>query len=152
MNLELKIPPPIIALVCAALMWILGRSFTGLDFNFLNRKLVSALLLLVGLSIDIFALFKFRQKQTTINPMKPDMSTELVITGIYKHSRNPMYLGLVFILCSWVMFLGNAASIILLPAFVLYITKFQISPEEKIMQEKFSESFSEYKQKVRRWI
>lgn len=152
MNLELKIPPPFIALICAVLMWVLGRLFADFDFDFSYRKLISALLLSTGISIDLLALFKFRQKQTTINPMKPDKSTELVITGIYKLSRNPMYLGLVFILCSGVMFLGNAASLIMLPVFIFYITKFQILPEETIMQEKFPESFSEYKQKVRRWL
>ncbi len=152
MNLELKIPPPIVALVCVAGMWGLSSKFPELDFDFFNRRLVATLIMFTGLGIDFLALAKFKQKQTTINPMKPEQSSELVVTGIYKFTRNPMYLGLLFILSACAMFFSNIATIIMLLVFVGYITKFQIIPEERIMQEKFKQSYEEYKLKVRRWI
>ncbi len=152
MNLELRIPPPLVALICAVLIWALNRLFTQFDYDFTGQRSIAIFLLAVGLTIDTLALLKFRQQKTTINPMKPNESTDLVITGVYKFSRNPMYLGLLIILCAWTLYVGNLISIVVLPIFIFYITKFQVLPEEAIMLKKFDQSYVEYKQKVRRWI
>ena len=84
--------------------------------------------------------------------MQPQQTSELVTTGIYRLSRNPMYLGLLLVLTSWGIYLSNFLVLAVLPLFIFYITKFQIIPEERVMREKFGESFQDYKQSVRRWI
>ena len=152
MSLELKIPPPVVALCTATVMWAITKLLPISGFDFPGRTLVTILLLMVGLLIDILALIKFRQAQTTINPMQPQQSNQLVTSGVYKISRNPMYLGLLLVLISWGIYLGHFIALLMPVMFVLYITKFQIIPEEKIMQEKFGESFQDYKFVVRRWI
>lgn len=152
MSLKLKIPPPVVGLVCALIMWLISRFLPGADFNFPLRNLISLSLLGLALCIDISALLKFKSLKTTINPMKPDDSSSLAAKGVYKYTRNPMYLGLLIILFSWGIYLGNYMSMLLLPIFVWYMTVFQIIPEEKALENKFNEKYYQYKQKVRRWI
>lgn len=84
--------------------------------------------------------------------MKPDESSDLVVSGIYKYTRNPMYLGLLIILCSWAVYLADFVSLLLLPVFVWYITTYQIIPEEQILENKFGMKYIQYKHNVRRWI
>ena len=152
MSLKLKIPPPIIGLICALLMWLISRVFTSLEFKFPLAIFTSMGLLAIALCIDILALLRFKASKTTINPMKPSSTSVMVEDGIYRFSRNPMYLGLAIILCAWGVYLGNFISLLLLPVFILYITAFQIIPEEQIMTNLFKEKYIQYKQKVRRWI
>ena len=152
MNLELKIPPPIVALCSAVLMWGIAKMLPAQSFDFNARKLCALLILIIGLTIDILALMKFRRTKTTVNPMQPQQTSELVTIGIYRLSRNPMYLGLLLVLTSWGIYLSNFLVLAVLPLFIFYITKFQIIPEERVMWEKFGESFQDYKQSVRRWI
>jgi len=151
MRLELKIPPPVVAFFCVAAMWGLTKLSSEFDFDFSYRKSVALVLLIVGLVIDILALTSFKKNQTTINPMQPEQSSILITSGIYKFSRNPMYLGLLLILTACVMFLGSTP-FIMLPIFIFYITRFQILPEEIILQKKFPKSYVLYKSRVRRWI
>jgi len=152
MSLKLKIPPPVIGLVCALIMWLISRVFDSFDFDFPSRKLIALGLFCLALSIDFLALLKFKSLKTTINPIKPEDSSSLVDSGVYKYTRNPMYLGLLIILFSWGLYLGNFISMLLLPIFVWYITVFQIIAEEEILENIFNEKYNQYKQKVRRWI
>lgn len=98
------------------------------------------------------ALAVFRQAGTTINPMSPDKSSYLVTSGIYRLSRNPMYVGLLLLLAAWGVYLANVVSFLGLPAFALYMNHFQIVPEEQVLQTKFADEFVAYKQRVRRWL
>ena len=152
MSLRLKIPPPVIGLACALLMWFISRYFINFDFNFAWRKLIALVIFCVALSIDFFALLKFKGSKTTINPMQPNNSSQLVDSGIYKYTRNPMYLGLLGILTAWGIYLGNVLSLGMLVVFVISITYLQIIPEEEILENKFKEKYIYYKQNVRRWI
>lgn len=87
-----------------------------------------------------------------MNPLNPAAATTLVESGIYRYSRNPMYLGLLFVLLGWAAFLGNAFAVLILPGFVWYMNYFQIIPEEKALLERFGSAFSAYSKKVRRWL
>jgi protein-S-isoprenylcysteine O-methyltransferase Ste14 len=87
-----------------------------------------------------------------VNPLSPEQATKLVTDGIFKYSRNPMYLGMVFILSSLAVFFNLIGGIILIALFCFYITKFQIIPEERAMSNLFSQDFNKYKQATRRWI
>jgi protein-S-isoprenylcysteine O-methyltransferase Ste14 len=94
----------------------------------------------------------FRRAKTTVNPMKPSSSSSLVISGIYKYTRNPMYLGFVLVLLGWAAFLSNLAALALVPAFVLYLNYFQIMPEEHVLASLFPDAYPAYRARVRRWI
>jgi protein-S-isoprenylcysteine O-methyltransferase Ste14 len=63
-----------------------------------------------------------------------------------------MYLGIAFVLLGWAIYLANLAALLLVPAFVAYMTRFQIKPEERALLEKFGSNFADYMAAVRRWI
>jgi protein-S-isoprenylcysteine O-methyltransferase Ste14 len=150
--LELKIPPPAVALVTAVLMWSVSRGLPAFAFTFPGRKLFAISVAAVGLVTSISGVVTFRRAGTTVNPMKPTSSSSLVVWGVYRVTRNPMYLGGLLILTGWAVFLSNALAFLFLPAFILYINRFQIEPEEKALSSLFQEEFVAYKSRVRRWL
>src|SRR4029077_3871753 len=126
--LELKVPPPAFVFVVAVLMWLgspVGPSFA---FRFPPRNPFASSLAAVGLVTGISGVVTFWKAQTTVNPMKPDSTSSLVMGGVYTVSRNPMYLGGLLILTGWAVFLSNALAFLFLPAYILYINRFQIAP------------------------
>ena len=151
-ELETKIPPPLLGLVTALLMWLLAQLLPTLSMVSSNLYRVGIVIMLAGFSLDLIALFQFRRKDTSINPLHPENASSMVITGLYRYTRNPMYLGLLIVLTGWALYLGNLASFACLPIFVRMITKFQILPEERILRKKFGKDYEEYLGKVRRWI
>ena len=94
----------------------------------------------------------FRRARTTVDPRDPGKSTELVATGIYRASRNPMYVGFLIALAGWGVFLGNLLALVALPLFVAAMTRFQIAPEERALRARFGERFTRYERSVRRWL
>lgn len=98
------------------------------------------------------AVLEFYKHKTTVNPLKPQAASALVIKGVYKYSRNPMYLGMACLLAAWCVWLGNPINIVCLIGFIFYMNRFQILPEEKALEELFGEDFNQYKSQVRRWI
>jgi protein-S-isoprenylcysteine O-methyltransferase Ste14 len=94
----------------------------------------------------------FRRAKTTVNPLKPETSAALVSTGVYSHTRNPMYLGMVLALFAWAVYLSSIWSLVGPAFFVLYITRFQIIPEERALDRLFGAPFAAYKTRVRRWL
>ncbi|MGO2387344.1 MAG: methyltransferase family protein, partial [Psychrobacter sp.] len=95
---------------------------------------------------------QFKKAQTTVNPHTPEKSTNLVTSGIYRYTRNPMYLGLVLVLLGWAFYLSHLLPFMLVPVFMIYMTRFQIQPEEKMMAQKFGREYQVYLSRVRRWI
>lgn len=151
-RLELLLPPPLIMLITGLIMWLVARLFPSMTFEWLRSPLISALLVLLGLIIGLSGIASFIRSKTTANPKQPNETTKLVRNGVYRFSRNPMYLGMLFFLISWGIYLSNIISIISIVIYIVYITRFQIMPEERILQEKFHEDFLAYKNKVRRWL
>ena len=109
-------------------------------------------LLFLGFFILISAVRLFRKDKTTVNPLSPEQATKLVTDGIFKYSRNPMYLGMALVLGSIAVFFNLIGGIILVALFCAYITKFQILPEERAMRDLFSDDFDKYTKVTRRWI
>ncbi len=150
--MELIIPPPLLALIFATTMWgiskvgILSVAVPGL------MEPLSLVVLALGLGTNVLAIISFRRASTTIDPRKPEAATQLVSSGVYNVTRNPMYLGVSLILLSWVIWLGSVLNFVVLFLFIWYITLFQIIPEERALEKAFPETFSAYKSKVRRWI
>jgi protein-S-isoprenylcysteine O-methyltransferase Ste14 len=150
--LALKFPPLGLVVIAAALMWIVSSASPILDVSLPAKLFLSASLALVGALTCVTGIISFRRAKTTVNPMKPDSTSSLVVSGIYKYTRNPMYLGFVLVLLGWAAFLSNLAALALLPAFVLYINRFQIMPEEHVLASLFPSAYPAYRAKVRRWI
>jgi protein-S-isoprenylcysteine O-methyltransferase Ste14 len=150
--LELKVPPLAVGALLAALIWLVSRLVPGFNFVSPGRKLLALSFAIIGAIIIALGVASFRRAQTTINPTKPESSSSLVISGIYKLSRNPMYLGFLFVLVGWAVFLSNALAFIFLPVFISYMNRFQIEPEENALAGKFGQEFVDYKSRVRRWL
>jgi protein-S-isoprenylcysteine O-methyltransferase Ste14 len=151
-GLELKVPPPAVALLVAGAMWELSRLTPHVSVLGLGRVGVAVVLLLLGSACMITALFSFRHAKTTVNPLKPEAATALVRSGPFRLSRNPMYLGMLLILVGWAVLLAAPSSLIGPVAFVIYIQRFQIVPEERVLAAKFGEEFERYRCEVRRWV
>lgn len=151
-NLELKVPPVVLVAVVVVGMWAVSRIALNSHFTFPYVEWWSAGLVLLGICIAIAGVLQFRMAGTTVDPRVPDQSSNLVVSGIYRYSRNPMYLGFLLALCGWCVFLGSMVSVLFLPVFILYMNCFQIVPEERFMQEKFGASYRQYRSQVRRWI
>ena len=148
--METKIPPPIIALISIVLNYL--STYLTKPIKFPHIEIIGGIILLLGIATAVLAILLFKKNKTTVNPMKPEDTTTLVTTGIFSITRNPMYLGLFFVIFSTVLFFGSWFGIIILMFFVWYITKFQIMPEEEAMEKLFGNQYDEYKQNVRRWL
>ena len=150
--LELKVPPVVVTLACGAAMWLVARATPQWDFEFSGASFLAATFAAPGVLIAALGVAAFQRAKTTVNPLSPDAAATLVVTGIYRRTRNPMYLGMLLVLTSWAFLLGNAAAFVVLPGFVFYLNRFQIAPEERILTARFGEQFTRYCSAVRRWL
>ena len=144
------IPPPIVTLICAQLIYLSKPFFPELIFNYSNQ--MSLFFLISGLIIILISFQIFKKEKTTINPIKIEKASSLVTNGIFKYSRNPMYLGMVLILISISIKFNFYGGLLLVGFFVYFITYFQILPEERAMLKLFGKDFINYKNKTRRWF
>ena len=149
LNLKTKIPPPLITLICILIIYFFEKEFIFFeDWNIY----ISGFFLFWGLIVIAFAVFKFAKTKTTVDPTKPSKTSSLVISGIYRITRNPMYLGMLFLIISFTFYKLSLIGAIVIPSFIFYINKYQIEPEEYEMRKKFGENFEDYCKKVDRWI
>ncbi|MDI9246294.1 isoprenylcysteine carboxylmethyltransferase family protein [Marinobacter sp. CHS3-4] len=151
-KLELKIPPVVQMVIFAGLMWLLAALLPTLSITFSASSLVALILALAGAVFALLGVMAFRSAGTTVDPRVPDQSASLVTSGVYRISRNPMYVGFLVVLIGWGVFLGNISGFLLLPFFVMYMNRFQIAPEERYMREKFGDEYRQYETMVRRWV
>ena len=146
----LKIPPPLLVLIL-----VISNYFSSKKIDLIllpNQDITSIIIFLIGMLILINPIFKFIKSKTTIDPIKFKKVNKLITSGIYKYSRNPMYLGLSFVLSGLSMIVNPIGGFIFIPLFILYLNFFQIMPEENAMTDLFEKEFLEYKKSVRRWI
>jgi len=150
--LELKIPPVAFTLLCVGLMWAVTAICPGATFPIAGSQIAAVVLAFIGGGIGIVGVAAFRRQSTTVNPLTPGSANSVVSDGIYRFTRNPMYLGLAVFLAGWAVFLENAAAFIVVPVFVAYMNRFQIRAEEQALLAKFGSGYSEYMSRVRRWL
>ncbi len=150
--LELKIPPVALILFISVLMWLASWAMPAFGFEFPSRDVLSVSMAVAGAIISGLGIASFRRARTTVNPMKPDSTSSLVVSGIYRLTRNPMYLGFLLVLLGWAVFLSNVLVFLFLPAFIVYMNRFQIEPEEKALHSLFGQQFVTYTSRVRRWL
>jgi protein-S-isoprenylcysteine O-methyltransferase Ste14 len=136
--------------VCALVMWLIA--FPALDFALPGREVIAAAFFIAALIIGLSAVLDFHRAKTTVNPLKPQASTALVTSGLFRWTRNPMYLAMLLVLLAWACIVSNWAALAMLPLFVAYLNRFQIGPEERALQARFGAEFESYRRKVRRWL
>lgn len=151
-SLELRLPPAAVVLIAALGMWLLARWTAGLDLAVYWRIVAATSLMAAGVLVAGAGVLEFRRARTTVNPMTPEAASSMVRSGIYRHTRNPMYLGMLLALAAWAAWLANPAALAVLPAFVLYLNRFQIEPEERVLAGIFAGEFDAYRRSVRRWL
>lgn len=152
MNLNLKIPPVAQGLIAASLIWVCSKYIPLYQFVIPYQIIFLSIMSVVGVIIVLASGYAFRKMGTTVDPRYPDKVSALVVFGIYKYSRNPMYVGMLLVLLGVAIYFGAISGFIVPVAFVFFITKFQIKPEEEALKEKFGEDYERYLTSVRRWI
>lgn len=147
-----KVPPPVILLLSGAIMWLVAHSSFGYRVAIPYALAGALLLAAAGLVTAAAAIRRFRQVETTVNPLQPEAATALVSDGIFGITRNPMYLGLLLVLLGWAVWLQSLSNTLVLAGFVLFITEMQIKPEEEALLSIFGDAYADYCTRVRRWI
>lgn len=150
--LEHMVPPPVVGLVCGAMIWGFAKILPVLVITFSGQQVLGWAIMTLGLGLDIVSLARFLKAHTTPNPIKPQNASALVTDGLYRLTRNPMYLGLLLLLIGYGIKQGTVLAPLAWLGFILYITRFQIIPEERALTRLFGDGYKTYCQKVRRWL
>ena len=151
-SLEVKVPPPAVALLFGLLMWLASLVVAPVAVPFAARMGVAVVLASVGLTFGVAAMRSFLREKTTMNPIKPSAASSLVTGGVFRFTRNPMFLSLLLYLLAWAAYLSNWLALLFVPVFVLYINELQIKPEERALSALFGAEYTSYKTRVRRWL
>jgi protein-S-isoprenylcysteine O-methyltransferase Ste14 len=133
-------------------MWFASLVVAPVSVPFAARVGVAVVLASVGLTFGVAAMLSFLREKTTMNPIKPGAASSLVTGGVFRFTRNPMYLSLLLYLLAWTAYLSNWLALLLVPVFVLYINQLQIKPEERALSALFGSEYASYKARVRRWL
>lgn len=149
--LEKRVPPIVILVGCGAGMWVLSGKALDWPHSFLPAALFFSFFA-IGAFFCVSGLVSFKLARTTVNPMTPEKASALVDSGMYRVSRNPMYVGFGFFLLAWSVYLESLLTVIGIVVFVLYMNRFQIKPEERALKQLFGEEFTHYCASVRRWL
>lgn len=152
-KLELRIPPPLVMLLFMVTVFGFDKimPFTLFYLPWLTYVSVISLVTLGGV-VALWGVKEFKEAKTTVNPLKPESSSSLVSSGIYQYTRNPMYLGLLLILLSAVIYTQHPLGLVSALGFVSYMNRFQIEPEEKMLVKLFGDEFVDYSNQVKRWF
>lgn len=151
-RLEHKIPPPLVVLLVAALMWVIAGFQPRMPLDQSWRWVIACVFGVCGLAVAALGVSSFRIAKTTINPVDVSAASTLVTSGIFAYSRNPMYVGMTALLLGWAFLLAGAWTLLGPIAFAAFITRFQILPEESALKAKFGEAYANYQMHTRRWI
>lgn len=150
--LDHRIPPPLVGALLAAAMWSVAGWGPALAWPAAPKYLVVALLAAAGIAFDLLGILAFRSSRTTVNPLKPQRASALVTGGVYRVTRNPMYVGMALLLLAWAAYLSSLLPLLGPVLLVLYLTRFQIRPEERALQAIFGAQYADYAARVRRWL
>jgi protein-S-isoprenylcysteine O-methyltransferase Ste14 len=151
-SLELKIPPLLLMLLFAVLMFCLSPILPKVTMPPVIHYLLSLAVFIVATYFIVFGVLVFKKASTTVDPRYPERVTNLVNNGVYSISRNPMYVGFALLLMSLVILLGSPLLVVAIVAFICYMNRFQIKPEEDALSELFGSAYKEYTSRVRRWL
>ena len=150
--LETKVPPPIVAVSVGVGMWLISTAVPHAGPAVVPRLIAALAIALIGGAAAASGAAAFRKAQTTVSPLHPERTSAVVSNGIFRVTRNPMYLGLLLVLLGVAVFLWSLPALVGPLAFVAYMGRFQIVPEERALEQKFGTEYVEYKRRVRRWL
>jgi len=150
--LDNRIPPPLVGLLVGAGMAAAAGFGPTLPLSDGLRHGLSGLCVAAGIGFDLAGLLAFRKARTTVNPLRPGKASTMVTGGVYRLTRNPMYVGMLWLLTAWAVHLSALWPFVGLPLFVLYIGRFQIAPEERALRSLFGKAYDDYAARVRRWV
>ncbi|UUQ65507.1 isoprenylcysteine carboxylmethyltransferase family protein [Pseudomonas fuscovaginae UPB0736] len=148
-----RIPPPLVATLFGLLAWLAARYLPGsLELAVEWRMGLALIVFLAGVAVCLAGVLSFRRARTTVNPLKPETASALVSSGVYRYTRNPMYLGFATVLVAWSILLAWPPALLGVVGFVIYMNRFQIGPEERALASLFGSDFTQYCRQVRRWL
>ncbi|MFL6959491.1 methyltransferase family protein [Nocardiopsis yanglingensis] len=150
--LETRVPPPLVMLLCGAIGYLASRLAAGPVVPLPMPALLAGGLVAIGVTLNLLPKLAFRRARTTVNPLRPAVASALVTQGVYRYTRNPMYLGQATVLAGVMLYLRSPVALLAVPLFVLYITRLQIVPEERALSVRFPEAYAAFRQRVRRWL
>ena len=150
--LELKIPPALQLVLTALLIRGVAMLMPWASFEWAGWFWIAVTLVATGLGVAALGAIEFGRQRTTVDPMHPEKASRLVSSGVFRFSRNPMYLGFLLVLLGGAAWTGNGMTLLPLLLFVLYLTRFQIIPEERWMQRQFGSAYTAYRSRTRRWL
>lgn len=142
--------PPVLALVFLLLMfalnaWLPLARLIERPLSFLGFALDAA-----GIAIAVAGRLAFRRADTEINTFREP--GQLVTAGVFRFSRNPMYLGMALLLFGTAIALGSLSPLLVAALFVVIADRWYIRVEEANMQAKFGDAYTAYRKRVRRWL
>jgi protein-S-isoprenylcysteine O-methyltransferase Ste14 len=147
-----RLPPLAVAPLAALAAWLAARAAPALGFDFQGRTLLAVLLAVTAVAVGLAGVLEFRRARTTVNPLQPGRASSLVTGGIYRRTRNPMYVAVATLLLAWALWLGNALAPLGAVLFVAWMDRLQIPPEERALGALFGAEFERYRREVRRWL
>lgn len=150
--MKLTIPPVLQVAIAAGVMWGVSKVAPSFVVHFPGRLTIAVFLMLMGFAIAAMAIAMFYKAKTTVDPTSPSKANTLVIKGLYRISRNPMYLAMALLLAGWAVYLGSPLNLLVLAGFIQAMTLLQIKPEEEALREKFGDDYDDYRRRTRRWI
>ena len=144
--------PPIVLVFALILIRLVANYDSIIVLPYALAVAIATLLLILGICISAAGVLSFKQADTTVNPLDPGSASNLVTDGIYRYTRNPMYLGMLAVAIAVTVYFSSVMGLMVVAGFYLFMSRFQIEPEERAMKDLFGDEFKQYKQKVRRWI
>lgn len=150
--MTMRAPPLVVVFVAALLIWVVARYAPASTLVVPGRGVVAGVIAALGVVIALLGVLAFRQSRTTVDPLHPERASTLVAGGVYRFTRNPMYLGFALLLLAWVVYLSAWLGVLVIALFVAYMNRFQIKAEEQALEARFGQSFLDYKKSVRRWL
>lgn len=150
--LETKVPPPVVALLCASAMWAVARVTPVVSVAQGALDTVGFAVAVAGLAVELAGIWEFWRSRTSPNPLEPCHASTLVTGGVYRYTRNPMYVGDAAILLGWAIHLGSVVALVGVVSFVAYIGRFQIPAEERALRDLFGSVYDGFLAQTRRWL
>ncbi len=151
-GIETRVPPLVVLALAASFVWLAPEISGGAPLEIPFGQALAAVLAVAGTALAVVAVAGFRRAGTTVDPRYPDRTNQLVTGGVYRYTRNPMYVGMAMLLAAFAMARADILGFLAVPAFVFYIDRFQIVPEERALRAHFGDAYAQWSGRVRRWL
>lgn len=142
--------PPLVPLMFLAIAYFLRRfvpfPYTAPEF----LQVVGLALTFVGFVLGIGAFIEFRKAHTTLNPH--GSTKHLVTSGVYRFTRNPIYLGFLLMVVGLPLNSGSYWGLVMAPFYMMTMSRLIIEKEEAYLERKFGETYAGYTSRARRWL